>query len=211
MPSTAHRRVTTEGKRAAHRNRPTGQTVHRASTRPSPPSIDRRKNRSLHRNARRRRDQPQRSAEGFCNTCVDVKFPGCEDLKDGVDLFEEWYSLKNFAEDLHVILVQEPKGMVGNLYQRASPCPRPGPGMFGKAASSRPLWATAKTFGRIRSSRNSLVGGISWATGKVDADITPNIEIGDAALRGSAADEMISRPASSRSPSAGQPLKQQII
>src|SRR5262249_44973333 len=41
---------------------------------------------------------------------VDEKFPGQGGRKD-FSLLEEWYSLKNFAPDLHVILVQETKGM----------------------------------------------------------------------------------------------------
>ena len=109
------------------------------------------------------------------NLCVDTKFPGFEDLKDGVELFEEWYSIKNFAKDLHVILVQEPKGMVGNLYIRP-PYPATWARMHGKGrvfATSmghrEDVW-TNPLFQKI------LVGGISWATGRVDADITPNIE-----------------------------------
>ena len=37
---------------------------------------------------------------------VDNAFPGIEALQ-WFDLMEEWYALKNFAVDLHVILVQE--------------------------------------------------------------------------------------------------------
>ncbi len=48
---------------------------------------------------------------------VDNKFPGTKDLKD-FNLNEEWYALKNFAPDLHVILVQETEGMKGAMYQR---------------------------------------------------------------------------------------------
>ncbi len=109
------------------------------------------------------------------NTCVDTKFPGCEDLKDGIDMFEEWYSIKNFAKDIHVILVQESKGMAGNLYLRP-PYPATWARMFGKGrvfATSmghrEDVW-TSPTFQKL------LVGGMSWALGKVDADITPNIE-----------------------------------
>ena len=51
-------------------------------------------------------------------TCVDPKFPGFEKLGDGLELFEEWYSIKNFAKDLHVILVQQTQNMTGNLYIR---------------------------------------------------------------------------------------------
>ena len=46
------------------------------------------------------------------------KFPGMEGLGDSFTLFEEWYSLYKFAKDLHVLLVQETKGMTGEPYQR---------------------------------------------------------------------------------------------
>jgi type 1 glutamine amidotransferase len=109
------------------------------------------------------------------NTCVDTKFPGFEDLKDGVELFEEWYSIKNFAKDLHVILVQETAGMTGNLYVRR-PYPATWARLYGKGrvfitsmGHREDVW-TNPVFQKI------LVGGISWAVGRVDADITPNIE-----------------------------------
>ena len=38
------------------------------------------------------------------------KFPGLDGVEDFA-ILEEWYALKNFAKDLHVILVQETKGM----------------------------------------------------------------------------------------------------
>src|SRR5262249_46131617 len=41
---------------------------------------------------------------------VEHHFPGLRDLKD-FQLHEEWYSLKNFAPDLYVILVQDTEGM----------------------------------------------------------------------------------------------------
>src|SRR5262249_3298343 len=50
---------------------------------------------------------------------VDHDFPGTHDLKD-FELLEEWYSLKNFAPDLHVILVQDTEGMKGVDYERPS-------------------------------------------------------------------------------------------
>ncbi len=109
------------------------------------------------------------------NRCADPKFPGFEDLKEGVDLFEEWYSIKNFSKDLHVILVQETKGMKGNLYQRA-PYPATWARMYGKGrvfvtsmGHREDVW-TNPIFQKI------LAGGISWGLGRVEADITPNIE-----------------------------------
>jgi type 1 glutamine amidotransferase len=109
------------------------------------------------------------------NICVDTRFPGFEDLKEGVTLFEEWYSIKNYAKDLHVLLVQDPNGMTGNLYRRP-PYPATWARMYGKGrvfvtsmGHREDVW-TNPVFQKI------LVGGISWAVGRVDADITPNIE-----------------------------------
>src|SRR5436309_1870239 len=48
---------------------------------------------------------------------VDNAFPGAKDLKDFV-LLEEWYALKNFAPDIHVVLVQDTTGMKGGMYER---------------------------------------------------------------------------------------------
>jgi type 1 glutamine amidotransferase len=48
---------------------------------------------------------------------VDPTFPGLKGQTD-FTLHEEWYSLKNFQPDLHVILVQDTEGMRGPSYQR---------------------------------------------------------------------------------------------
>lgn len=109
------------------------------------------------------------------NHCVDPRFPGFEGLGDGLELFEEWYSIKDFAKDIHVILVQETRDMKGNLYVRR-PYPATWARMFGKGrvfvtslGHREDVW-TNPVFQKI------LVGGISWATGRVDADLAPNLE-----------------------------------
>jgi type 1 glutamine amidotransferase len=105
---------------------------------------------------------------------VDHKFPGAKDLKD-FELKEEWYALKNFAPDLHVILVQETEGMEGGMYQRP-PFPA--------------TWARKHDKGRIFYTSMGhredvwenplfqalLLGGLSWTMGNVQADVTPNLE-----------------------------------
>lgn len=35
---------------------------------------------------------------------VDSKFPGLQNSKEGFKVKEEWYSLKNFAKDIHVLM-----------------------------------------------------------------------------------------------------------
>jgi len=49
----------------------------------------------------------------------DPKFPGLEGVTSPVSFNEEWYSLKDFRTDLHVILTLDTKGMTGEPYQRA--------------------------------------------------------------------------------------------
>jgi type 1 glutamine amidotransferase len=109
------------------------------------------------------------------NSCVDPKFPGAAELKDGLAITEEWYSNKNFAKDIHVILVQEPAGMNGGVYNRP-PYPATWARMFGKGrvfvtglGHREDVW-TNPLF------QSLLVGGIQWALGRAEADITPNIE-----------------------------------
>lgn len=105
---------------------------------------------------------------------ADRKFPGMEGVKD-FELHEEWYALKNFAPDLHVILVQETKGMVDAMYQRppfpATWARRHGEGrVFYTSMGHRDdVWKNP-LFQKL------LLGGISWSLGLVKADITPNLK-----------------------------------
>jgi len=102
-------------------------------------------------------------------------FPGTEGLGRSFKLLEEWYALKNFAKDLHVILVQETEGMRGAQYARP-PFPstwarRHGEGrVFYTAMGHREDVWTNPTFQQI------VLGGFSWVLGDVDADVTPNID-----------------------------------
>jgi type 1 glutamine amidotransferase len=101
-------------------------------------------------------------------------FPGTEGLGKSFRLVDEWYALKDFAPDMHVILAQDSQGMEGPMYQRP-PFPstwarRHGKGrVFYTAMGHREdVWTNPKFQG-------VLLGGIAWALGNVDADITPNI------------------------------------
>jgi type 1 glutamine amidotransferase len=105
---------------------------------------------------------------------VDSAFPGTKDLSD-FTLFEEWYALKNFSNDLHVILVQQTEGMTGNWYQRP-PFPATwarkherGRVFYTSMGHREDVWQN-KTFQEL------LLGGLSWALGNVDADVTPNLQ-----------------------------------
>ena len=102
------------------------------------------------------------------------KFPGLDGVED-FDLNEEWYALKNFAKDLHVILVQETKGMVNDCYQRpsypATWARKHGKGRvyFTSLGHRDDVWSNPTC-------QKIVIGGFNWALGNVEADVSPNVE-----------------------------------
>lgn len=102
------------------------------------------------------------------------KFPGLETAGESFSLNEEWYSLKNFAPDLHVILVQETEGMVDDDYKRppypATWARREGEGrvFYTSMGHREDVWTNA-VFQSI------LMGGIHWAVGSAEAPIPGNL------------------------------------
>ena len=112
--------------------------------------------------------------------CVDKKFPGMSAVPDDFGPLEEWYSLKDFAPDLHVLLVQDTSGMdkSGNnkgAYDRPN-YPSTWVHQFGKGrvfytsmGHRDDVWANP-VFQQV------LVGGMNWALGRVDAKVKPNLK-----------------------------------
>ena len=107
--------------------------------------------------------------------CVDNKFPGFAEVGPGFEIQEEWYALKNFPADLHVILVQDNTGMNGPVYQRppypATWARKEGKGrvFYTSMGHREDVW-TNPIF------QNALVGALNWTGRRVEADITPNID-----------------------------------
>ena len=106
--------------------------------------------------------------------CVDKKFPGLSAVESEFAPMEEWYSLKNFATNLHVLLIQDTAGMKGNMYERA-PYPATWARMHGKGrvfytsmGHREDVW-TNPVFQKV------LEGGINWAVRNIDASVKPNI------------------------------------
>ena len=106
---------------------------------------------------------------------VDNKFPGCEKLKDGFELTEEWYTSKDFAPDMHVILALDTKGMKGIDYQRA-----PFPATWARQQGQGRVFYTGlghrEDIWTNPSFQDLLLGGIGWAAKNVNAYVTPNIQ-----------------------------------
>jgi uncharacterized protein len=136
--------------------------------------------------------------------CVDTNFPGMSAVPDDFGPLEEWYSFKDFAPDLHVLLVQDTSNMLksGNnkhgydrpnypstwahlygsapvpsmdtahgasLLQQKANMPHPGRVFYTSMGHREDIW-TNPVFQQV------LVGGMNWALGRVDADVTPNIQ-----------------------------------
>jgi type 1 glutamine amidotransferase len=104
----------------------------------------------------------------------DPKFPGLEGVASPVEFNEEWYSLKDFAPDLHVILTIDTSKLKGACYQRHS-YPGAWARMHGKgrvfftAIGDRPEnWQNPFFL-------NHLAGGIRWSLGEVNASIPANL------------------------------------
>jgi uncharacterized protein len=107
--------------------------------------------------------------------CSDPKFPGLDSFPQDFALHEEWYSLKNFATNLHVLLVQDTTGMKGHEYERP-PYPSTWVRMYGKGrvfytnmGHREDVWTNA-VFQKV------LIGGIDWAVGRVEVDASPNLD-----------------------------------
>jgi type 1 glutamine amidotransferase len=106
---------------------------------------------------------------------VDPRFPGIIAVPSDNRFKEEWYTLKNFAPDLHVLLVQDTTGMNGIDYARPN-YPSTWIHMYGKGrvfytnlGHRDDVW-TGALFQSV------LTGGINWAVGRADADLTPNLK-----------------------------------
>jgi hypothetical protein len=107
-------------------------------------------------------------------TNTSASFPGAKGI-DKLAMNEEWYAMAKYAKDLHVILVQETEGMKGDCYQRPN-FPATWARMHGKGrvyytsfGHRDDVWSNEKV-------QQIILGGMAWALGNVDADVTPNIE-----------------------------------
>jgi len=108
-------------------------------------------------------------------TVTDPHFPGFKESGATFDTMEEWYSLKDFSPDIHVIAVIDSPAMTGPCYQRpAYPTTwarKEGGGrVFYTAMGHREdVWTSANF-------QNILTGALSWTIGDTPAEIPPNLK-----------------------------------
>jgi len=107
---------------------------------------------------------------------VDATFPGLGGLGEGFTLKEEWYSLKNFRPDNHVLLILETAEMHDPDYKRP-PFPiawarREGKGRvyYNAMGHREDIWMSER-FHQI------LAGAVSWVTGRADAELDENMSV----------------------------------
>jgi type 1 glutamine amidotransferase len=105
---------------------------------------------------------------------ADPAFPGMAALGEAWTCHEEWYSNKEFADDLHVLLVMESAGMEGVDYERP-----PYPLAWARGYGKGRVWFTGmghrEDVWDAPRFRSMLTGALLWAGGRVDADVSPNI------------------------------------
>ena len=109
------------------------------------------------------------------NTVTNPKFPGFEGLGPSYAFLEEWYSLKDFTPDIHVLSVIDSTTMKGDDYKRP-----PYPTTMARQEGAGRVWYTAMghredvwthpIFQQI------LIGGIKWALGDAKADVPANLK-----------------------------------
>jgi len=105
----------------------------------------------------------------------DPKFPGLEGVTSPVEFNEEWYSMKDFMPDLHVILTIDTSKLKNECYQRRSY-----PGTWARMHGKGRVFYTA-IGDRAENWQNPffinlLGGGIRWTLGEVNADIPTNLQ-----------------------------------
>jgi hypothetical protein len=137
--------------------------------------------------------------------CADRNFPGMGAVPDDFGPLEEWYSLKYFAPDLHVLLVQDTSTMLksGGGNKRAYDRPNY-PSTWVREYGGKPISSMdfphgaflllhkpePRLKGRVFYTsmghrediwtspvfQQVLLGGMNWVLRRVDADVTPNIK-----------------------------------
>lgn len=109
------------------------------------------------------------------NTVIDPQFPGFESVPGTFAFQEEWYSLKDFTPDIHVLTVIDSPSMKGAEYDRP-----PYPSTWARQEGSGRVWYTAmghrEDVWTNPLFQQVLVGGIRWALGDAPANVAANLK-----------------------------------
>jgi len=107
---------------------------------------------------------------------VDKNFPGMSAVPDNFGPVEEWYTFRNISTNMHALLVQDTDSV-----RRSPPYNRPNyPSTwaqhYGKGRVFYTSMGHSDSVWRNPVFQSVLAGGLNWAAGNVDADVTPNLD-----------------------------------
>jgi uncharacterized protein len=117
------------------------------------------------------RHGPQQVARA---TIVDEKFPGHSGIGTELNVMEEWYTLKDFAPDIRVLLVMQTQGMTGGDYARP-PYPLAWARHYGKGRVAYTALGHREDIWDSSAYQSMLTGMLRWAGRRAEADLTPNL------------------------------------
>ncbi len=105
---------------------------------------------------------------------VDDKFPGLQKQKD-FETVDEWIVLKNFSPDIHVIGVQDPKGMSGAVYNTPN-YPETWARNHGKGRVFYTSMGHREDLWKRPLFQKFVLAALAWTTGRTNAEIPANIK-----------------------------------
>ncbi|SIO65321.1 hypothetical protein SAMN05444166_7659 [Singulisphaera sp. GP187] len=110
---------------------------------------------------------------------TDPAFPGAGAFGSSFMIKDEWYALKNFPDDLHVILVQDTETMEktkgGNKAYDRPNFPETWARMHGKGRVFYTSMGHREDVWENPLYQGLLIGALNWTTGKVEASVEPNV------------------------------------
>jgi hypothetical protein len=109
------------------------------------------------------------------NLVINPKFPGFEKIGKSFTLKEEWYALKHFQSDMHVLSVLQTKGMQGKDYNRPnypiSWARYEGKGRvyYNAMGHREDVWSSTLF-------QDMIIGAVHWSSGDIAIDISANLD-----------------------------------
>ena len=106
------------------------------------------------------------------------RFRGFAECQNGVDLYEEWYALKNLAKDMHVlswVATWTLRNTGNDSVYRRGPYPIAWARLHGKGRVFYTALGHREDVWENPMFQEQLVGGITWSARMVEADIDPTI------------------------------------
>ena len=100
-------------------------------------------------------------------------FPSLKADGKSITLRDEWYAMNQYNKDIHVVLIQETDGMVGRDYARP-PFPATWIRKEGQGRAGYTSFGHDNNYFAINIKRIGDL--VEWAVGRIEADMTPNIE-----------------------------------